>query len=604
MSSSKNTPQPLLLDRDGSSLGSGRYRVENVLGAGGTGVVHVGARVFQLGVHGERTRPCAIKLMHTSRAHDEQAAHSFIDEGLRGYDLSTHPNLVATRDLGVTADGRVFLVMELAGRSVDQLARRLAGDAVVIRAIADAVLGALCHLHARGVVHRDVTSSNVQIADDGAIKLIDLGRCRPISAQPGLRPHDDLRRLGLMLIELFTGRIPLDGDGRVQSLPGDTPADLRALIQRLLSRTPTDGEHELSAAELRTLLHAGNTGIIDARGVAARLDSGHGSNSQDNDRHKSTDHDYDASVTARHLMTAAASAVETRATAALPPVPLPHSSAPPSRRRLSTLLAGAVLLCVAVTALGNAATAVYLDGRLQARLDEHLEARESRTPSTAPASSTPSAQTPAEQSDDPPADSSTPVSGTYQNVRDRARRAPAIEATGINEQPTTNIRDKTEHHANLQRAEPRTSSTLERTTKKTVATQHHLARFASNPQGFTLGRYGDHVTDVQVTADSGAWLDGGDAHITLFISNRSDTPYRLARAYLQRIDGTKVPAYPTKFEPLYDNHGYLAFIPEGRGSMGTLRVSGASALSGQLITLVLSEPGGQRQISIVGIPWP
>lgn len=113
--------------------------------------------MFRLGERGARTRACAIKRLHASLADDESAVQSFIDEGFRGYDVGAHPNLVVTRDIGVTTDGRVYVVIDSAGRSVEVLAARLCGNAPALRALADAVLAdavlaALAHLHARGLV--------------------------------------------------------------------------------------------------------------------------------------------------------------------------------------------------------------------------------------------------------------------------------------------------------------------------------------------------------------------------------------------------------------------------------------------------------------------
>jgi serine/threonine protein kinase len=77
--------------------------------------------------------------------------------------LLSHPNIVAVTDLGRTADGRPFLVMErLLGRTVrDALAERGAIPAAEAIAIAAQALAGLGAAHAAGIVHRDVKLDNL-----------------------------------------------------------------------------------------------------------------------------------------------------------------------------------------------------------------------------------------------------------------------------------------------------------------------------------------------------------------------------------------------------------------------------------------------------------
>lgn len=104
-------------------------------------------------------------------------------------------------------------------------------------------------IHRSGFVHRDLCSDNVLLSADGAVKLIDLGFCAPtgkrfeeksgtpsymapeqIRAEP-LTPAADIYSFGVVLYELFTGRLPF-GSGR-QGGGSDVQAQSRVLAMHL-----------------------------------------------------------------------------------------------------------------------------------------------------------------------------------------------------------------------------------------------------------------------------------------------------------------------------------------------------------------------------------
>ena len=97
-----------------------------------------------------------------------------------------HENVVEVFGSGVTDGGEPYLAMEyVEGTDGYRLLRRLRGDRRTLPArvavhIAAAILDALASAHAAkdergrplGIVHRDVTPSNVYLASNGAVKLI------------------------------------------------------------------------------------------------------------------------------------------------------------------------------------------------------------------------------------------------------------------------------------------------------------------------------------------------------------------------------------------------------------------------------------------------
>src|SRR3990172_316415 len=106
---------PLVLADEKSLLGEvfGSYRLVDVLGAGGMGVVFR-AR------HETLLREAALKLVRPNEA-QETFAKRFLQEARLLAELE-HPNIVAVYDFAVTAWGDPFLVMELLpGRALADL---------------------------------------------------------------------------------------------------------------------------------------------------------------------------------------------------------------------------------------------------------------------------------------------------------------------------------------------------------------------------------------------------------------------------------------------------------------------------------------------------
>jgi serine/threonine-protein kinase len=139
------------------------------LGQGGTGSVWRARRT-----DGRFEGEAAIKLLHLSllgRAEGER----FKREGAILARLA-HPHIARLLDAGVGETGQPYLVLELVdGERIDRhcdarrltIAERLAlfGD----------VLAAVAHAHSHLVIHRDLKPTNIMVAHDGSVKLLDFG---------------------------------------------------------------------------------------------------------------------------------------------------------------------------------------------------------------------------------------------------------------------------------------------------------------------------------------------------------------------------------------------------------------------------------------------
>jgi hypothetical protein len=144
---------------------AGRFRLEEKVGVGGMGVVWR-ATDIELG------RVVALKRSHSGDS-GQTRREARIGAGLH------HPHVVTVFDAVLDGDDR-WLVMEyLPSRSVAAI---LAADGPIpparVAHIGAQIADALAAMHATAVVHRDITPSNVLVAEDGTAKLTDLGIAR------------------------------------------------------------------------------------------------------------------------------------------------------------------------------------------------------------------------------------------------------------------------------------------------------------------------------------------------------------------------------------------------------------------------------------------
>ena len=148
-----------------SRLVAGRFRLIRRLGAGAMASVFL-AEDVELG------RRVAIKRLHPDSG--AEVAPRFRREMRVAASLS-HPNVVKVFD-AIEHEGAVLLVMEYVDGP--SLARRM-GDGPLPPDAALAILrplaAAVDHLHAQGVIHRDVKPANVMLDHEDRVKLTDLG---------------------------------------------------------------------------------------------------------------------------------------------------------------------------------------------------------------------------------------------------------------------------------------------------------------------------------------------------------------------------------------------------------------------------------------------
>lgn len=154
---------------DQLSTAEGRYELKELLGTGGMGTIHRAFdRLAQRDVAYKRLRVG----VESNRAPLTRLFRREYDTLAR----LEHPNIVSVFEFGVDSEGP-FYAMELV--SGDDLAKRGMLPYVEACRILRDVASALALVHARGLLHRDVSPNNVRLTTQGIAKLIDFGGLTP-----------------------------------------------------------------------------------------------------------------------------------------------------------------------------------------------------------------------------------------------------------------------------------------------------------------------------------------------------------------------------------------------------------------------------------------
>jgi len=281
---SPQTITALLATRVGASIGG--YQLQELLGAGGMGEVYR-AHDAKLG------RDVAIKILPSAfTSNPDRLAR--LEREARMLAALNHPNICAIYGFE-EASGIRFLILELV--EGETLADTLAHASSLhkkdsglpldrVMSVARHIAEALEVAHDKGIVHRDLKPGNIKITPDGAVKVLDFGLAKAVhgdGSSPDLSnaPTEDSGRrqgavvgtaaymspeqarglpvdkrtdiwaFGCVLYEMLTGRVTFPGDTASDSiakilerepdwsaLPGTTPASIRRLLLRCLTKDP------------------------------------------------------------------------------------------------------------------------------------------------------------------------------------------------------------------------------------------------------------------------------------------------------------------------------------------------------------------------------
>jgi serine/threonine protein kinase len=259
-------PAPAELEAGGRL---GPYRLEELLGEGGMGVVFKAVREPD----GEIV---ALKVLRAELSGDETYRRRFEREGRIAGNLS-HRHLVPVVDAG-EADGLPYVASRyVVGRTLADVLEadgRLPLPAVV--RIASEIATGLDTLHREGLVHRDVKPANIMVDESGGSFLTDFGLARGAAAtvltKPGrvvgtldylapevitgsaAGPPADIYALGCVVYECIAGRPPFAGGAFAETTLAileeepadpsagrdDLPPTLSFAVLQALAKAPAD----------------------------------------------------------------------------------------------------------------------------------------------------------------------------------------------------------------------------------------------------------------------------------------------------------------------------------------------------------------------------
>ncbi|REJ86162.1 MAG: hypothetical protein DWQ30_00660 [Acidobacteria bacterium] len=153
-----------------------RYRLVEVLGHGGMGVVYEAERADE-----SFDKRVALKVMPRGLETPEKERRFRTERQVLA--RLEHPGIARLLDGGVTREGFPYLVMELVdGERIDRHCERR--DLTLRRRVElflD-VCGAVHYAHQNLVIHRDLKPANVMVTAEGSVKLLDFGVAKVLDA--------------------------------------------------------------------------------------------------------------------------------------------------------------------------------------------------------------------------------------------------------------------------------------------------------------------------------------------------------------------------------------------------------------------------------------
>lgn len=197
-----------------------RYKIGRVLGEGGFGITYVGIdtvlnlkvaiKEFYMSGYVNRNHdasPNVFATLGTHRDTFEKNREKFLNEARVLAQFYGEAGIVGVRDF-CEENGTAYIIMDFLNgvdlkTYLEQKGRLAPEDAVKLLM---PVMTSLQHVHAEGIIHRDISPDNIMVMEDGSTKLLDFGAAREISQtdikslsvilKPGYAPEEQYRSKG------------------------------------------------------------------------------------------------------------------------------------------------------------------------------------------------------------------------------------------------------------------------------------------------------------------------------------------------------------------------------------------------------------------------
>ncbi|UCG53271.1 MAG: protein kinase [Candidatus Latescibacterota bacterium] len=242
------------------------YRILETLGEGGMGVVYKAEDT-------KLKRTVALKFLRAQDFGSAEHRDRFIREAQTAAALD-HPNICTIYEID-EADSEIFISMAFVdGVNLKNIIRSGPLDIEEALSIAIQVARGLESAHERGVIHRDIKSSNVMVTKERCVKITDFGLARiaggeqisktttDVGTASYMSPEQgrgevvdhrtDIWSLGVVMYEMLTGELPFKGEydpavvysllndepAPVTRLRPDVPVELEAIIKRAMEKDP------------------------------------------------------------------------------------------------------------------------------------------------------------------------------------------------------------------------------------------------------------------------------------------------------------------------------------------------------------------------------
>ena len=266
------------------------YRITEKLGEGGMGVVYKAEDT-------KLKRPVALKFLRSDVLEDEEHKERFLREAQAAAALD-HPNICTVHEID-EVDGEMFIAMAyLEGRTVK---RKVAERPLKLEEALDIAIQTAQGLqaaHEKGIVHRDIKSSNLMITPQGQVKIMDFGlaqlaersqltKTATILGTPAYMSPEQAQRLptdrrtdiwslGVVIYEMATGKLPFEGERQeavLYAIGNEEPELPTAVRSRVPLELDRIVEKTLAKGREERYQHVEEM-IVDLRGLRKKLESG------------------------------------------------------------------------------------------------------------------------------------------------------------------------------------------------------------------------------------------------------------------------------------------------------------------------------------------